>query len=748
MMGFFGSSKSKSFQDRETPLSGFSLLKSLVIIGKHSGLELSLTQLIADHNLALDRVSIEQVLEIARASGFRARWRRVTWRELAKFGRSFPGVVFLRSGYAMVVQSLHADATSAVVTLQDPNANEAVQLTLDEHRFTAAWTGDLLLFKRIYGQDDEDRPWSTWLVAREILKSKGLLWDIAIAALPLTFLSIAPILFYRLLMDRVLMYQNLNTLAVMCLAMIILVAFETALSYLRRLFVLHITQRVDVKLSTSLFNKILWLPMEFLDRTPIGTIAQYMHEFNKTRTFLMHFLFGTLLDSLVLLLIFPIMFALSPLLTSCVLMWGVLICAWLIYKLPEIRRRTAAAVGADTAKNSFLIESLHGMRTIKAMALDTRRRHHWDKLVAASVRARFAEGLTHNHVLTGITPLERMMTAGVLALAVYMSVDGPPIYLGALFAFFLLSQRVSQPLVQLAQSLIQIDEFRAGIAMVADIGNRPSEEGHSKYAKRTPIAGRIEFSGVSFRYAGAPTLALNNVSFTIPEGTIFGIMGRSGSGKTTVTRLLQMFHGNYQGLINIDTTDLRQYNVDYLRSKFGIVSQENFLFSGTIRDTISSTKPGATFDEIVTAARVAGAEEFIDRLAAGYNTFIFESSANLSGGQRQRLAIARALIGDPRILILDEATSALDAESEAIVNANLARIAEGRTMIVVSHRLSSLVNANAILVLEQGGVYDIGTHAELLERCDIYSNLWYQQNRHVLAKPLHQVVPFRAPPAP
>jgi ATP-binding cassette subfamily B protein len=194
---------------------------------------------------------------------------------------------------------------------------------------------------------------------------------------------------------------------------------------------------------------------------------------------------------------------------------------------------------------------------------------------------------------------------------------------------------------------------------------------------------------------------------------------------------LQRLHSNYDGLIKIDGIDVREYDVDHLRRSLGVVLQENFLFSGTIRENITAGKTDATFDEVVRAARLAGAEEFIDKLPRGYETTIYEGSPNLSGGQRQRLAIARALILDPRILILDEATSALDAESEAIVNANISRIAHGRTMIIISHRLSSLVSADAILVLERGQVADVGRHAELLERCDIYSGLWHQQTSHI-----------------
>jgi ATP-binding cassette subfamily B protein len=245
---------------------------------------------------------------------------------------------------------------------------------------------------------------------------------------------------------------------------------------------------------------------------------------------------------------------------------------------------------------------------------------------------------------------------------------------------------------------------------------------------------------VTFRYLGAQTPALGQVSFSVPEGSVFGIVGRSGSGKTTVTRLLQGLHSNYHGLIKIDGNDLKEIDVDHLRASIGVVLQENFLFRGSLRETIAAAKPDARFEEVVAAARLAGAEEFIEKLPAGYETFIQEGSTNLSGGQRQRLAIARALIGNPRILMLDEATSALDADSEAIVNANLLRIARGRTLFIISHRLSSLVMADQILVLEKGAVYDIGTHAELLERCDIYAGLWHLQHRHLQARP--EVVPL------
>jgi ATP-binding cassette subfamily B protein len=221
------------------------------------------------------------------------------------------------------------------------------------------------------------------------------------------------------------------------------------------------------------------------------------------------------------------------------------------------------------------------------------------------------------------------------------------------------------------------------------------------------------------------------VTFSVPAGTMLGVVGRSGSGKSTLTRLLQGINRDYSGFLKIDGNDLREINLRHLRQSFGVVLQENFLFRGSIRDNLISGRHGLTLEDAVRAARLAGAEEFIERMPNGYETFIEEGSPNLSGGQRQRLAIARALITDPRILILDEATSALDPESEALVNANLLRIARGRTMVIVTHRLSSLTECDQILVLDKGTVVDIAPHRVLLERCSIYRQLWLQQNRHL-----------------
>jgi ATP-binding cassette, subfamily B, bacterial HlyB/CyaB len=293
----------------------------------------------------------------------------------------------------------------------------------------------------------------------------------------------------------------------------------------------------------------------------------------------------------------------------------------------------------------------------------------------------------------------------------------------------------------------EVAELRSAIERIAVVMNEPPERDRQGTGLRLPVEGDVTFSNVRFRYPMSSTYALDNASFHIPQGTMFGIMGRSGSGKTTVTRLLQGLHPSFEGTIKVDGMDLREMDLNHLRTSIGVVLQENFLFRGTIRENIGIAKPGATMAEIVRAAQTAGAEEFIERLPQGYNTWLQESATNLSGGQRQRIAIARALIVDPAVLIFDEATSSLDPESEAIINANLHRIAKGRTIICISHRLSMLVPADAILVLERGKVYDVGRHDELLERCDIYKHLWNTQNRHATQSTSHAQLTITSAPS-
>jgi ATP-binding cassette subfamily B protein len=328
------------------------------------------------------------------------------------------------------------------------------------------------------------------------------------------------------------------------------------------------------------------------------------------------------------------------------------------------------------------------------------------------------------------TALEKGMQIAILGVGA-LDVFSGNLSIGALIAFNMLSGRVSGPLVQIVALINEYQETALSVQMLGHVMNHPPERDDRHKGLKPPIHGELTFEQVGFRYPGASNAALDRISFSIKKGQMIGVVGRSGSGKTTVTRMIQGIHVPQEGVIRLDNVDLRHIDLTHLRRNVGVVLQESFLFRGTIRENIAVAKPHASLIEIAQAAQLAGAAEFIDRLPMSYDTMLEEGATNLSGGQRQRLSIARALLTKPQLLIFDEATSALDPESESIIQENLARIAENRTMIIVSHRLSSLTMADAIMVLDRGKVVDFAPHETLLERCEIYTLLWNQQTQHI-----------------
>ena len=720
-------------------------LRCLSIVALRHGLNLTIPQLLQDNLLSDENVTVDELLSCAKHAGLKARVVHLGWSDLTELKKALPVIIKLKTGGGVVLTAVEGGELPHVF-LRDPDALEEVELPIDRVRLEEIWTGEVVLVRRNYALMDEEKPYGWSLLASFMLRERRLLRDVVLGAVALSVLALTPMIFWRVMTGSVLTYSAYNTFTVLCIGVAILFIVEAVLFYMRQYIIQIVSARVDTRTSEYLFDKLLSIQVDFFERTPIGQISHDLNESEKVRRFLNEQGFGTVLDSLTLLIMLPVMFAFSPLLTFIVLgVMGVMV-LFLLLMLPRVRSATGAVIAAETARGTFLYQNLAGIRTVKSLALETRQRAMWDVLVVRVSEAIFHAGHVSAFIQAVIKPLSQLAVSGALAVGVYEAMaKGNPVGVGDLFAFLILSQRVQGPLVQWAQLINQYDEARIAVHIVANLVAQPKEDGKAGHGVKTPLQGHVEFQRVRFKYQGALNYALDGVSFEVPLGWTLGVVGRSGSGKTTVTRLLQRLHSDYEGLIKIDGVDVREYDVAHLRRNLGVVLQENFLFSGTIRDNITAAKPHATFDEMVRAARLAGAEEFIDRLPRGYETYIYEGSPNLSGGQKQRLAIARALILDPRILILDEATSALDPDSEAIVNDNIRRIAHGRTVIVISHRLSSLVASDAILVLERGKFEAIGTHDELLEQCDIYRGLWQQQNRHLNAATAPVRVAARGP---
>jgi ATP-binding cassette, subfamily B, bacterial HlyB/CyaB len=709
-----------------------SSLRALAAVACRLGLDVGVDQLRRRFALQRGEPDTPTLVALARELGLEAQVLRMTFQDLPRIARALPAILRAKDGGALILEDARADpAKGTVAVIRDPNSIEDVVVAIDELHLAEVWEGEAILIKRRHSATDEQQPFGMAWLAGQVLRERRLFKDIGLAALVSTVFALAPPFIFMIVLDRVLVNNSISTLNVLVGAILIMLLFEMVLGYLRRIMTQVATTRIDGRLNLYIVEKLLKLPMDYFEHTPTGRTLSKLGQIWQIRHFLTGQLFGAFLDAVPLIGLIPAMLILNwRLALIAFALAGVIFLIVMVFMKPMTRLHRQVVL-AEQAKGSHLVETIYGIRTIKSLALEGRRRREWDQRVADATAAHHAFGLMTNYPQTLSLPFERLIYSGCMAIGAYMVLMNPgAINPGALVAFAMLSMRLAQPLTKIAHLQQDLAEVQGAIGEVASIMNVEPEDSRSN-GLRLPIRGEVAFKDVRFRYSPSAPYALEQVSFTVPAGTMLGIMGRSGSGKTTVTRLLQRLNTSYEGMIKIDGMDLREIDLMHLRTHIGVVPQENFLFSGSIRENIAMAKPDASFSDVVRAAQLSGAEEFIERLPRGYDTILEEGATNLSGGQRQRLALARALLIDPPVLILDEATSALDAESEAIVNANLKRMAKGRTVLTISHRLSMLVECDAILVLERGRVYDLGTHEELLQRCDIYKHMWYQQNRHV-----------------
>ncbi len=663
--------------------------------------------------------------------GMIAKAMRLKWRHLVRMQESPPTVLTFRDGSAGVM--VGADPQRNIVWMKDPlRSQDEPPIAVDELRLSQVWTGDVVLVRRSRNATEEDQPFNIRWLWQLCLREKKSLRDISIASMTLSIVSILPALIVMQVVNRVLQFKSMPTLVTMSLIIAMLIFYETVLGWARREITNIASMRIDVRLQLHIFRRMLALPLEYFERTQTGMTISRLMSVYQIRNFLTTKLMAVFLDCFTLVILLPFLFYLNV-----TLAWMIVLCAGaigltIVLFLGPLTRKTGWAITRNHLKGSLMYETVAGIRTIKTLNLESSRRAEWDVLVADASKAELDVGRLSNVINTIVTPLERFMSIGIILFGAYIALRDPTaVNAGALIAFMMLGGRVASPLVGFARLLEDQQQVKGALGEAGAVLNQPTETKALTTGMRPVIKGTIAFEDVNFSYPGSDRLALDRVNFEVPAGTMLGVVGRSGSGKSTVTRLLQGVSRGYSGFLRLDGIDMREINLSHLRRSLGVVLQDNFLFRGTIRDNISAGRPGLTIEDVIRAARLAGAEEFIERMPAGYETWIEEGSTNISGGQRQRLAIARAVISDPKLMILDEATSALDPESEALVNANLARIAKGRTMVIVSHRLSSLIDCNMIMVMDQGKVIDVAPHPVLVERCAIYRALWLQQNRHL-----------------
>lgn len=563
----------------------------------------------------------------------------------------------------------------------------------------------------------------TWFIPA-IIKYRKIFVEVMLVSIFLQLFALITPLFFQVVMDKVLVHRGFSTLNVITVALAIVVIFEIVLSGLRTYVFSHSTSRIDVELGAKLFRHLLALPISYFENRRVGDTVARVRELDQIRNFLTGQALTSVLDLLFSFIFFAVMWYYSPKLTIVILLSLPCYIAWSIFISPILRRRLDEKFTRNADNQAFLVESVTAIDTIKALAVTPQMTNIWDKQLASYVSADFRVTVLATIGQQGVQLIQKTVMIINLWLGAHLVISGD-LSIGQLIAFNMLSGQVIAPVIRLAQLWQDFQQVGISITRLGDVLNAPTENFQGKLSL-PEINGDVTFKNIRFRYKPDAPIILNDVNLTIKQGEVIGIVGRSGSGKSTLTKLLQRFYIPENGQVLIDGHDLALADPNWLRRQIGVVLQDNVLLNRSIRDNIALTDPSMPMEQVIHAAKLAGAHDFISELREGYNTMVGEQGAGLSGGQRQRIAIARALVNNPRILIFDEATSALDYESEHIIMRNMQQICHGRTVIIIAHRLSTVRNADRIIVMEKGHIVERGKHSELLENKD---GLYYYLNQ-------------------
>jgi ATP-binding cassette, subfamily B, bacterial HlyB/CyaB len=677
------------------------------------------------HRLGTDKIGAPEMLRCAKDLGLKARAYRTDWSRLGS--TPLPAIAALSDGGFLVVAKAAADK----VLVQAPASRPAL-MTRDD--LVSIWNGQLILMTRRAGLSDITRRFGIAWFLGAIHKYRHLLGEVLVASFFLQLLGLVSPLFFQVVIDKVLVHRSLTTLDVLVLGLGSISVFETVLGILRTYLFSHTTNRIDVELGARLFHHLLALPMAYFQARRVGDSVARVRELENIRNFLTSSALTLVIDLFFTFVFAGVMFLYSPLLTWIVLGSFPFYIAISAAATPLFRRRLDEKFRRGADNQAFLVESVTGIETLKAMAVEPQMQRRWEEQLAGYVAASFRVLSLGNSASQTVQLVSKIVTASILYCGAKLVIDGS-LSVGELVAFNILAGRVSAPVLRLAQIWQDFHQARLSIARLGDILNTTAESTYSAGRARLPaLRGDIRFDHVSFRYRVDGQEVLHDVSFEVPAGQTVGIVGPSGSGKSTFAKLVQRLYVPERGRVLVDGMDLAMADPAWLRRQIGIVLQENVLFNRSVRDNIALADPAMPMERIIAAARLAGAHDFILELAEGYDTVVGERGSMLSGGQRQRIAIARALVGDPRILIFDEATSALDYESERIVQQNMKAIASGRTVLVIAHRLSTVRAADRIVTLERGRLVEDGSHDALIKTGGRYASL------HRLQGGFHEVV--------
>ena len=631
-----------------------------------------------------------------------------------------PSMVPWRGGFALVVSS-----NERGLKLASPSQG-MVTLKADELESSFPEGIELLLMERSNATPDQKfGPAWFWPALR---RYRGVLIQVLAASFVVQLFTLANPLLIQVIIDKVISQRSLDTLQVLGIALVMVTILEGVLGSLKTFLFAETTNRIDQRLGAEVIDHLLRLPLGYFDRRPVGELGTRVAELEKIRNFLTGQALTTILDAAFSVIYILVMVVYSWLLTLIALSVLPIQIGLTVLGAPLFRRQFRAAAEENAKTQSHLVEVLTGIQTVKAQNVEMVSRWRWQEFYSQYIARTFEKTITGTALNQTSQVLQKISQLMVLWIGASMVLQGE-LSLGQLIAFRIISGYVTQPLLRLSTIWQNIQELRVSFERLADVIDTPEESDEVDKSKvmLPPVKGEVRFEGLSFRFRPGQPEVLKDVNLSIKAGTFVGIVGQSGSGKSTLMKLLPRLYEPGEGRILIDGYDIAKVELYSLRRQIGIVPQDPLLFSGTVSENIALTNPDASSEEIVRAARLANAHDFIMDLPSGYSTPVGERGASLSGGQRQRVAIARTLLSNPKLLVMDEATSALDYETERKVCDNLLENLNDQTVFFITHRLSTIREADVIVMLHQGAVVEVGTHADLMKHRGRYYALYRQQ---------------------
>ncbi|CAN7530388.1 type I secretion system permease/ATPase [Pseudoxanthomonas sp. LjRoot143] len=681
-------------------------LAGLVLLAQYHGVAADASQIKHEYGRGDEPFDRTGILLAAKRLGLKAKISGVPAQRLDKI--SLPAMAFQPDGQHFIV----AKVNEQQVLIQDLSLQRPQVLSREQ--FAERYGGQLLLVASRASVLGELAKFDFRWFVPAVVKYRRILLEVFVVSLFIQLFALVTPLFFQVVMDKVLVHQSLTTLEVIAIGLVAIAIFDVTLNGLRTYVFSHTTSKIDVELGARLFRHILSLPLAYFESRRVGETVARVRELENIRNFLTGQALTSVLDLLFTGVFLAVMFYYSFWLTLIVVLSLPVYALWSAAITPVLRKRLDEKFARGAENQSFLVETINGIGTVKATAVDPRMTRTWDAQLAGYVGAGFKVARLANVGQQGIQLVQKLVGVAILFFGARLVIQGD-LSVGQLIAFNMLSGQVAAPILRLAQLWQDFQQVGISVQRLGDILNTRTEVSGSRMTLPA-IQGRVTFENVGFRYRPDTAEVLSGIDLDVAAGEVIGIVGRSGSGKSTLTKLVQRLYVPERGRVLIDGHDLALADPAWLRRQLGVVLQENFLFNRSIRENIALGDPGMALERVIEAAQLAGAHDFITQLPEGYDTKVGDNGAGLSGGQRQRIAIARALVTNPRILIFDEATSALDYESEHAVMQNMRAICQGRTVLVIAHRLSTVRIANRIVVVDKGKIVESGRHDELVDR--------------------------------